>query len=340
MKKKVLILGGAGFVGSNLAKFLIQNRETDLTLADYTFARDPSEYFTEQEIQSINFVQDDFTSSAAFKTLDLDFDFVYMLASVVGVNNTLDHPDEVIRVNTSLILNCLEWLKTTAVKRVLFTSTSETYSGTTEVLEYPIPTDEQVPLCIQDVSDPRFTYAITKILGESAFLNYAKKCDFEATVVRYHNAFGPDMGFKHVIPHLVERFMNNESPFRMYGHDQTRAFSYIDDTVEGTVLAMESDMAAGEIFHIGSSQEISIEELIRAVGEIMGYPGRYVEAPTFPGSVSRRCPDISKAKRLLGYNPQIDWKVGLASTVEWYKAYFSNNKSARQDGFKEQERFN
>lgn len=340
MSKKTLILGGAGFVGSNLAKFLIQNRESELTLADYSFARDESEYFTEKEIRSINFVQDDFTSSAAFKALDKDFDYVYMLASVVGVNNTLDHPDEVIRVNTSLIFNCLEWLKTTSVKRVLFTSTSETYSGTTEVLEYPIPTNELVPLCIQDVSDPRFTYAITKILGESAFLNYAKKCDFEATVVRYHNAFGPDMGFKHVIPHLVERFMNNESPFRMYGHDQTRAFSYINDTVEGTVLAMESDMAAGEIFHIGSSQEISIEQLIKAVGQMMGYSGEYVDAPTYPGSVSRRCPDISKAKRVLGYNPQIDWKVGLASTVEWYKNYFSKNKSARQDGFKEQENFN
>ena len=99
-------------------------------------------------------------------------------------------------------------------------------------------------------------------------------------------------------------------------------------------------MSAGEIFHIGGSQEISIEELIRAVGEMMGYSGEYVEAPTYPGSVSRRCPDISKAKRMLGYNPQIDWKIGLESTVEWYKAYFSNNKSARQDGFKEQETFN
>ena len=99
-------------------------------------------------------------------------------------------------------------------------------------------------------------------------------------------------------------------------------------------------MAAGEIFHIGSSEEISIEELIKAVGEIMGYSGEYVEAPTYPGSVSRRCPDISKAKRVFGYNPQIDWKVGLVSTVEWYKAYFSKNKSARQDGFKEQEKFN
>ena len=340
MNKKILVLGGAGFVGSNLAKFLIQKREVELTLADYSFARDMYEYFTEQESQSINFVQNDFTLPKAFNELDKDFDFVYMLASVVGVNNTLDHPDEVIRVNTSLIFNCLEWLKTTSVKRVLFTSSSETYAGTTEVLEYPIPTNELVPICIQDVSNPRFTYAITKMLGESAFLNYAKKYDFEATVVRYHNAFGPDMGFKHVIPHVVERFMNNESPFRMYGHDQTRAFSYIDDTVEGTVLAMESEMADGEIFHIGGSQEISIEELIRAVGEMMGYAGEYVEAPTYPGSVSRRCPDISKAKRMLGYNPQIDWKDGLESTVEWYKTYFSNNKSARQDGFKEQETFN
>ena len=64
-----------------------------------------------------------------------------------------------------------------------------------------------------------------------------------------------------------------------------------------------------------------------------------MEAPTYPGSVSRRCPDIAKAKRVLGYNPQIDWKVGLASTVEWYKDYFSKNDSARQDGFKEQEDF-
>ena len=84
MKEKVLILGGAGFIGSNLAKFLIQNREPELTLADYSFERDASEYFTEQEIQSINFVQADFTSFEAFNSLDKNFDFVYMLASVVG----------------------------------------------------------------------------------------------------------------------------------------------------------------------------------------------------------------------------------------------------------------
>ena len=75
------------------------------------------------------------------------------------------------------------------------------------------------------------------------------------------------------------------------------SFSFIEDTVEGTVLAMESDKGLGEIFHIGSSDEITIEELIKAVGNILGYTGEYIEAPTYPGSVSRRCPDISKAKR-------------------------------------------
>ena len=338
MKKKILIIGGAGFIGMNLAKFLLKNRNVKLTLADYNFTRDLSEYFTKKEVDNINFLEYDYTLPLYFNNLDKDFDYVYMLASVVGVNNTIENPDEVIRVNTSLILNCLEWLKTTKVKRVLFSSTSETYSGSTEVLDYPIPTDELVPLSIQDVSDSRFTYAITKILGESAFLNYAKKYDFEATIVRYHNAFGPDMGFKHVIPHLVERFMNNENPFKMYGHDQTRAFSYIDDTVEGTVLAMESDFASSEIFHIGSSHEISIEQLIKAVGEKMGYFGTYEEAPTYPGSVSRRCPNIFKAKKLLNYNPKIDWKDGLETTVNWYRNYFLENASARQDGFKEQEK--
>jgi nucleoside-diphosphate-sugar epimerase len=262
-----------------------------------------------------------------------------MLASVVGVNRTLEFPEEVIRVNIALIYNCLEWLKKSLVKKAVFSSTSEVYSGTTEIFNYPIPTEEAVPLCIQDVTEPRFTYAITKILGESAFLNYAKKFDFDATVVRYHNVFGPNMGFKHVIPHLVERFFNNENPFQVYGHEQTRAFSYIDDAVEGTVMAMENDQANGEIYHLGSPTEISIETLTRAVGDIMGYKGEYVMAPTYPGSVSRRCPDISKARQHLGYEPKVEWLEGLVHTIDWYVAYFSTNKSVGSEGFKSPNKF-
>jgi nucleoside-diphosphate-sugar epimerase len=333
-KKKVLILGGAGFVGMHLAKFITHHRDHELTIADYAFGRNLTDYFTPAQLARVRFVQGDFSQASAFDQLEADYDHFYMLASVVGVNPTLESPEEVLRINTLLILNSLEWVKRSRVRKALFSSTSEAYSGTTEVFDYPVPTDEFVPLCIQDVSQPRFSYAITKIFGESAFLNYARKFDFEATVVRYHNAFGPDMGFKHVIPHLVERFLKKENPFKVYGHDQTRAFSFIDDSVEGTVLAMESDKANGDIFHLGSSVEISIETLVRTVGEMLGFEGEYEMAPTYPGSVSRRCPDISKARHVLGYNPRVDWKVGLKRTVDWYVDYFATHEKAASNGFK------
>ena len=203
MQHKTLIIGGAGFIGINLARYLVRNRSIDLTLADTIFGRNLEDYFSQTELRHIKVIRADFTTPEAYQSLAKDFDSVYMLASVVGVNNTLEQPSEVIRINTALILHCLDWLKTTAVKKVLFTSTSETYAGTTELFDHAVPTNESVPLCIQDSSDPRFTYAITKLLGESAFLNYAKKYNFDATVVRFHNAFGPDMGLKHVIPHIV-----------------------------------------------------------------------------------------------------------------------------------------
>ena len=141
------------------------------------------------------------------------------------------------------------------------------------------------------------------------------------------------MGFKHVIPHLVQRFARGEDPFLMYGAAQTRSFSFIDDTVAGTVLAAEADDSAGEVFHIGSDVEITIEALIRQTGDYMGYKGVYADADTFPGSVSRRCPDITKARDRVGYDPKVNWQDGLKVTVDWYRSYFSTNTSTWGDGF-------
>ena len=146
---------------------------------------------------------------------------------------------------------------------------------------------------------------------------------------RYHNVYGPRMGFKHVIPHLVQRFRNNENPFKIYGHDQTRSFNFIDDAVEGTVKAMESGKN-GEIYHIGDEIEISIEELTRFTGKLLKFEGLYEYAPTYPGSVARRCPDISKAKKDLNYIPKINWENGLRKTVEWYNDYLNNNPNLHE----------
>jgi len=333
--KKAIILGGAGFIGINIAKYLLKNRDYHVTIADNLSRGKMDKYLSDIiSDENVTFVEGDFTNPDAYNKLDQDYDYCYMLASVVGVNNTLKIPEEIIRINTSLILNTLEWLKSGNIKNVVFTSTSETYAGTIDEFGYTIPTPENIPLTIVDIAHPRYTYAVTKMLGESGFLNYAKAYGFNCTIVRYHNVIGPRMGFKHVIPHLAERFLlANEDPFLIYGHDQTRSFCDIEDAVKGTVLAVESEISNGEIYHIGSPDEISIEELIKEAGNYFNYQGTYKYAPTFPGSTSRRCPDISKAKKDLNYIPSYNWKESLTKTLVWYEEFFKSGSKAFESSF-------
>lgn len=335
MSKKVLILGGAGFIGLNVSRILAK-KGYGITIGD-NFARNQNDVeFNEFLDQSgTKFIEEDFANPAAWDLLDKDYDYFYMLASMIGVNTTLEIPEEIIRVNTALIFNSLEWVKTTKIKNVLFTSTSECYSGTIDRFGYAIPTPEDIPLCIEDIGHPRFTYAVTKMLGESGFIQYARKYDFNCAIVRYSNIFGPRMGFNHVIPHLVQRFLNQESPYRVFGHDQTRSFCYIDDGAMGTVLAMEKNTAHDGTYHIGATDEITMEELIKEVGKYFNYDGEYVNAPTYPGSVSRRGADITKAKNELGFDPKTNWREGLKPMLDWYTNYYHENPQALEKPFKE-----
>ena len=327
MFKKTLIIGGAGFIGLSIAKYIDDFSKNKITILD-NFSRGKKDkdfiYFTQKN--KIKVIRGDLTNFKEFRKLEIDFDQVYMLASMVGVEYTHEVPNEIIRVNSQIILNTLEWLKNSNCKKVLFTSTSECYAGAIEEFQYQIPTPEKVPLTISDIGHPRFTYAVTKILGESAFLNYSRVFDFDATIIRYHNVYGPRMGFKHVIPQVVKRFLDGESPFQVIGGNQTRAFNFIDDAVKGTVLAMENKKSRGEVFHIGDMRhEITIFELIKQIGNNLGYKGVYQEGGVHSGSVSRRCPDTKKAEEILGYFPQTSWIKGLEKTISWYKKYYQSN---------------
>lgn len=334
MRRKVLILGGGGFIGSAIAKILSERKNYEITIGDnFIRNQDDDAFMRFIHLSGIKLIKEDFTDKTMFELLDKDYDDFYMLASMIGVNNTLEIPHEIIRVNTSLILNSLEWVKTTKVKNVLFTSTSENYSGTIDRFGYKIPTSEDIPLCIDPIDHPRFTYAVTKMLGESGFMNYARIFGFKCKIIRYSNIIGPNMGFKHVIPHLVQRFLDKETPYRIFGGEQTRSFCYIDDGAMGTILAMENGNAINDIFHIGAEEEISIEQLTKEVGKYFNYKGPYLAAPIYPGSVSRRCPNISKAKTMLGYNPMISWQDALIPTIKWYVEYFESNSITKDNSF-------
>lgn len=329
-KRKVLILGGGGFIGFAIAKILALRENYDITIGDnFHLDQDDNEFYKFVKKNNIKVINRDFSKIKSFKYLSDDYDYFYMLASMIGVNNTLENPHEIIRVNTFLIINSLEWLKKSRIKNVLFTSTSECYSGTIDRFNHKIPTDESVPLCIDPIDHPRFTYAVTKMLGESGFLNYCKVFGINCKIIRYNNVFGPRMGFGHLIPHLVERFMSNEDPFYIYGYNQTRSFCYIDDGALGTIQAMECRDAQSDIFHIGTEDEITIRDLVIESGKFFSYKGKYIDEKTYPGSVNRRCPDITKAKTMFDFNPRIKWKDGLIRTLKWYQTYFNQNKNKK-----------
>jgi UDP-glucose 4-epimerase len=328
MKNKILVLGGTGFIGLNLVKRLIENGESEITIVDNYFrGKNDSELSDILNSGKVKLHELDLTEPNSYEAIGKEYEYVYLMASIVGVGYTEQIPHQVIKVNSSIILNALEWMAKSNSKKILYSSTSECYAGTIEKFGYKIPTDENVPLSISNIRNPRFTYAITKIFGESACINYARKYGFKSVIVRYHNVYGPRMGFMHVIPQVIIRFLNGENPFKIIGYNQTRAFNFIDDAVEGTILAMKYDKSSEEIFHIGDmDSEISVEKLVKYIGMLLKFNGAYEYSSAPSGSVSRRCPDITKAKRELSYFPRTSWEEGVKYTVEWYQEYIKSEK--------------
>lgn len=324
---KTIIFGGAGFIGSKIAeKLLNENSHEEVVIVDNLF-RGRKDQFFNSIIQKENctFINLDLTDQEAYSKLPSTFDRAYLLASVVGVEYTLQMPFKLIEINTNIIMNTLNWLKEASVNKVLFTSTSECYANTIDNLNGKIPTDELVALSIGDIFEPRFTYALTKMLGESSLYHFCNDKEIDFTIVRYHNVYGPRMGFKHVIPQVVTRFINGEDPFTIFGAQQTRSFNFIDDAVQGTILAMNTPNVSSEIFHIGDEKaEISIESLVKFIGSQLNFNGQYIDGPIHQGSVHRRCPNTQKAKELLNYSPQVSWQDGVKITIDWYKQYLSS----------------
>lgn len=246
---------------------------------------------------------------------------------MVGVRHVLDRPDRVLYVNTISTLNLFEWLRESKarVKRVLFSSTSEVYAGTMKHYGVPVPTPEEVNLTLDDVRLPRTSYALSKITGEGVCFAYHHKHGIPITVVRYHNVYGPRMGFVHVVPELLIKAHRANDRLEVYSPDHTRAFCYVDDAVEGTIRLTEADTALGEVVHVGNGRE---ETTIRGLAEQiiqLVHPGLKIQPLAMQeGSPTRRCPDTGKMKRLVDFEARVPLKDGLARTWAWYREHVND----------------
>ncbi|MFY1636936.1 NAD-dependent epimerase/dehydratase family protein [Solwaraspora sp. WMMB335] len=315
---RALVLGGAGFIGLHLVRRLTAEHHHVTVVDDFSRGRDDAELASVCVDPAVEVVTGDLTRGGTWAALPRDWDQIYLLAAVVGVRNVEADPARVIRVNSLAALHLMDWISSAGT--VFFSSTSEVYAGAVDAGIATVPTAENVPAMVSDVAAPRFAYAISKLLGESAVLHGARAAGGHAVVGRFHNVYGPRMGVDHVVPEMSLRAMRGENPFRVPGADQFRAFCHVDDAVEAVVRLMASPDAAGEIVHIGNdAEQTNIADLAKLILRIAGAGAVIAPAPAPPGSVHRRCPDLSKLRRLTGYEPKVTLDDGVGQTFAWYR---------------------
>ncbi|WP_422752908.1 NAD-dependent epimerase/dehydratase family protein [Micromonospora sp. WMMD708] len=317
---RALLLGGAGFIGLHLARRLVADGHRVTIVDDFSRGRDDADLDRLRADPAVQVVSGDLTDPGTWAALPTGWDQIYLLAAVVGVRNVEQDPARVIRVNTLSALHLLDWVA--PGERVFFASTSEVYAGGVTAGVVQVPTDETVPTMISDIAAPRFAYAASKLLGEAAFLHTARARGFATVVGRFHNVYGPRMGADHVIPEMSLRALRGADPFPVPGADQFRAFCHVDDAVEAMLRLMAAPAAAGQIVHIGNDrEETNIGDLAKLVLRVAGVSPAIAPGNAPPGSVARRCPDLSRLRELTGYEPAVSLEEGVRNTFAWYREH-------------------
>jgi UDP-glucose 4-epimerase/UDP-glucuronate decarboxylase len=320
MKPRVLITGGAGFIGFHLASGLSQSADCEVVLVDnFRRGRRDEEFEALLHRPGVSLVEGDLAEGGVLERVGGAFDEVYHLAAVIGVRNVLERPHEVVRINALATLHLLDWFVAGGGRKLLFASTSEAYAWTQLFYPLPVPTPESVPLALMDLSNPRSSYAGSKIFGELAVNHYCRAYKKPFVIVRFHNVYGPRMGYDHVIPELHERARQGQDPLVVFSADHRRAFCYVQDAVDLLIKMMRGPAADGLTLNVGNDQEeVTMRQLAERILHLMELERTILVQPAPNDPIARRCPDMTRARKLLGYAPRFDLYEGLGQTLAWY----------------------
>ncbi|HJT80729.1 MAG TPA: SDR family NAD(P)-dependent oxidoreductase [Chthoniobacterales bacterium] len=308
----ILVTGGAGFIGSHLVERLVAQGHKVAVLDDFIDFYDPE--IKRKNISAvardISVHQVDLRDSGAVRTLfhREKFDAIFHLAARAGVRPSIAQPQLYYDTNVAGTLHLLEAARTTGTERFVFASSSSVYGVCKQV-----PFSEEFHLT-QTISP----YASTKIAGEFLCSTYSHLYKMKIVALRYFTVYGarqrPDLAI-----HQFTRRIHAGQPIDQFGDGTTRRdYTYIDDIIDGTVAALKYQGAPFDIFNLGENETIQLKDLIAAIEDALGKKAKINRLPEQPGDVPLTCADISKAKKLLGYNPSTPFAVGLPRFVEWF----------------------
>jgi UDP-glucuronate 4-epimerase len=314
--KHYLVTGGAGFIGSNLIKTLFLNDPAVRITCIDNF--DP---FYSPRIKHFNIR--DFKSTPNFKLLSNDLakisgkelrelisdpvDMIVHIAAKAGVRPSIDNPVAYQQANVIGLQNILDFARIKNIKQFLFASSSSVY-GIND--HYPWKEDEKLM--------PISPYAMTKLAGEMLGHVYSKLFGIRFIALRFFTVYGPGQRPDLAIHKFTKAILQGK-PITMYGDGSTsRDYTFVDDTVKGVIGAIQYDKSNFEIINLGNNYTISLKELIASLEEIIGKKAVMEQFPDQPGDVPKTFADISKAKQLLGYNPQTQLKDGLKKFYDWF----------------------
>jgi len=319
-KQRVVILGAAGFIGYHLARFFHENCDLSIVLID-NFVRGVNDADFKELINfnRIEFKELDLTQEKTFIDLFTINDIVINCAAMNGTQNFYERPVQVIRNSAISAVYAAEYCSKAKVKKYLYFASSESYAGGVAMGDTQVPTTENVPLLIQDVYNPRWSYAASKTLGEVATIANHHQYNLQFVILRIHNIYGPRMGLKHVIPDLIHKFSSGN--MQVHGVNETRAFFYINDLSKILYeFVFNEKITSNLVYNVGSTNEISVLELARIIRKEMNLDLEIEPSDAFIGSVPRRCPDTSLLRSQINYN-ETDLMVGLRETMSWYKKH-------------------
>jgi len=303
--RKVLVTGGAGFIGSEVVRQLCE-QNADVTALD-NFASGKMEYI--KGLESVKVVKGDICNEEVVSEALKDQELVVNLAALPFIPDCYYHPQEFFKVNTVGSINMM-WgsIKCETVERFVHISSSEVY-GTAKY----VPMDEEHPTL------PHSTYAASKLAADRAIFTMHKEHDFPTVIVRPFNSYGPNITQPYIIPEIVLQLLSPNDSVQLGNVESSRDFTYVTDTARGIVIALTNKNAIGETINLGSGKEIKILDMVFLMAKLSGKRVKVEKDPTRFRSydVERLSCDYTKAKKILGWEPKVSLEEGLKRTIEW-----------------------